>query len=88
MAEALKSKLNVVAVDCEARKSFCGKNDIRGYPTIKLYVVMPALLSLPKDDEVIFADLLLSFHHGTKSDYTGARTLKQMRKYAMKAIEA
>ncbi|WVW79859.1 protein disulfide-isomerase domain [Kwoniella bestiolae CBS 10118] len=37
LAEAMKGKLNIVAVDCENHKGFCKRAGIQGYPTIRMY---------------------------------------------------
>ncbi|WWC59892.1 protein disulfide-isomerase domain [Kwoniella dejecticola CBS 10117] len=37
LAEAMKGKLNIVAVDCDIHKNFCRKSGIQGYPTIRMY---------------------------------------------------
>jgi thioredoxin-like negative regulator of GroEL len=38
LAEELKDKVNIVAVDCDAHRSLCTKNGVKGFPTIKMYV--------------------------------------------------
>jgi hypothetical protein len=36
VADGLKNKLNVASVDCEANKAFCRRQEVMGYPTIRL----------------------------------------------------
>jgi hypothetical protein len=38
VADGLKNKLNVASVDCEANKVFCRRQEVLGYPTIRLSV--------------------------------------------------
>jgi hypothetical protein len=38
LAEALKNKMNVVAVNCEQHGTFCRQQGVLGYPTLKLCV--------------------------------------------------
>ena len=51
LAEALKSKLNVAAVDCEAHKSLCRKNGIQAYPTIRMCVSVADVRRYANDGE-------------------------------------
>ncbi|WWD16839.1 protein disulfide-isomerase domain [Kwoniella shandongensis] len=37
LAEAMKGKLNIAAVDCEAHQAFCRRVGIQGYPTIRMF---------------------------------------------------
>jgi thioredoxin-like negative regulator of GroEL len=46
LAEELKDKVNIVAVDCDAHRALCTKNGVKGFPTIKLYVASEAALTL------------------------------------------
>jgi hypothetical protein len=78
VAEALRGKVNVAAVDCEEHKSFCRAEGVMGYPTIRLYVpplrgVGRALTSRLKQDKRI--------------DYTGARSADAMRDFTLKSME-
>ena len=36
LAEELKDKVNIVAVDCDAHRALCTSNGVRGFPTIKM----------------------------------------------------
>ncbi|OCF58204.1 protein disulfide-isomerase domain [Kwoniella mangroviensis CBS 10435] len=63
LAEAMKGKLNIVAVDCENHKGFCKNAGIQGYPTIRMY------------------------HHGTRTDHNGARSLDKLKVFAEKAVQ-
>lgn len=36
LAEELKDKLNIVAVDCDAHRAVCTRNGVKGFPTIKM----------------------------------------------------
>ncbi|KAK8861263.1 protein disulfide-isomerase domain [Kwoniella newhampshirensis] len=37
LADAMKGKLNIAAVDCEDHKAFCRSVGIQGYPTIRMF---------------------------------------------------
>lgn len=36
LAEALKGKINIAAVDCDANKPFCRREGVMGYPTLRM----------------------------------------------------
>jgi hypothetical protein len=46
LAEELRDKVNIVAVDCDAHRPLCTKNEVRGFPTIKMYVLFRLALTI------------------------------------------
>lgn len=74
LAEELKDKVNIVAVDCDAHRSLCTKNGVRGFPTIKMYV---RILDI--------ADTRLEDGKGT--EFSGSRSLDKLKEFAMKSVK-
>ncbi|WVO14772.1 protein disulfide-isomerase domain [Cryptococcus depauperatus] len=64
LAQNLKGKLTVAAINCEEHKSFCTDSGVNGYPTIRL------------------------LHHGTRSEFTGPRTLTKLIEFAQKGQQS
>jgi len=74
LAEELKDKVNIVAVDCDAHRALCTKNGVKGFPTIKMYVSR-------LDD----ADVRLE--SGKSNEYSGARSLDKLKQFALKFVK-
>jgi len=73
LAEELKDKVNIVAVDCDAHRALCTSNGVRGFPTIKMYV--------PNPDN---ADERLE--SGKSNEYSGSRSLDKLRDFALQSV--
>jgi len=74
LAEELKDKVNIVAVDCDAHRALCTSNGVRGFPTIKMYVSNPD----NADDRL---------ENGKSNDYTGSRSLDKLKEFALKSVK-
>lgn len=74
LAEELKDKMNIVAVDCDAHRALCTSNGVQGFPTIKMYVPNPD----NADDRL---------ENGKSNDYTGSRSLDKLREFALKSVK-
>jgi len=46
LAEELKDKMNIVAVDCDAHRALCTSNGVKGFPTIKMYATTSTRLMI------------------------------------------
>jgi thiol-disulfide isomerase/thioredoxin len=74
LAEELKDKVNIVAVDCDAHRALCTSNGVKGFPTIKMYV--PILNNA--DDRL---------ENGKSNEYSGSRSLDKLKEFALKSVK-
>ena len=74
LAEELKDKVNIVAVDCDAHRALCTSNGVRGFPTIKMYVPTP-----DNADERL--------ESGKSNEYSGSRSLDKLKEFALKSVK-
>lgn len=73
LAEELKDKVNIVAVDCDAHRALCTSNGVRGFPTIKMYVHDP-----DNADERL--------ESGKSNEYSGSRSLDKLKDFALQSV--
>ena len=74
LAEEMKDKVNIVAVDCDAHRALCTSNGVKGFPTIKMYV-----RNLDKTDDRL--------ESGKSNEYSGSRSLDKLKEFALKSVK-
>jgi thiol-disulfide isomerase/thioredoxin len=74
LAEELKDKVNIVAVDCDSHRALCTSNGVKGFPTIKMYVH-----NLDSADDRL--------ENGKSNEYSGSRSLDKLKEFALKSVK-
>ena len=81
LAVALAGVANVAEVNCDAQGTFCRKQEVEGFPVLKLYVP----LSFGGRWTLVLIDSC-SYHNGQRVDYTGEKSVEAMTGFVKKAI--